>query len=100
MIESIIGVKQRDVLGPDLYIFLMAAVMNSWRSSHSYKLCVVRCKADFQLTGRRPTTKRDLEIGVLDIEYADDTALTFETREDGELIYNSPDRQALRSLGS
>lgn len=64
----------------------MAAVIKSWRSSHSYNLCTVRCKADFQLTGRRPTTKGDLEFDVTDSEYADDTVFTFESREDCERI--------------
>ena len=80
MIESIIGVKQGDILGPEIFIIFMAAVMISRRSPHSYKWCVVRCKADFQLTGRRPMTKGDLEIGVSDNEYAYDTSFTFETR--------------------
>jgi len=64
----------------------MVAVMNSWRSSHSCKLCVVRCKAKFQLTGRRPTTKGDLDLWVSDNEYANDTTFTFETLEDCELL--------------
>ncbi len=73
-------------MGPDLFIFFMAAVMKSWRSSHSYKLCVVRYKADFQVTGCRPTTKGNLEFGVSDSEYAHDTTFTFETREDCDLL--------------
>ena len=49
-LDSIIGVKQGDLLGPDLFIFFMAAVMKTWRSSYSYSLCRVNTKADFQLT--------------------------------------------------
>jgi hypothetical protein len=44
IIESIIGVKQGDILGHDLFIFFMAYVLKTWRSSysHTYKLCTVR----------------------------------------------------------
>ncbi len=52
VIDSIIGVKQGDVLGPNLFIFIMATVLKTWRSSHSYNLCTVRCKSDVQLKGR------------------------------------------------
>ena len=82
IIDSVIGVKQGDVLGPDLFIFFMAAVLKTWRSHSSYKLCTVRCKADFRLTGRKPATKGDMEIAVSDSEYADDTAFTFDSREE------------------
>jgi len=47
VVNTIIGVKQGDVLAPDLFIFFMATVMATWRFSHSYNPCVVRCKADF-----------------------------------------------------
>ena len=59
-------------MGPYLFIFFIAATMATWRSSHSYNMCVGRCKVYIQLIGRRPMTKCDLEIEVLDIEYADD----------------------------
>ena len=49
-LDSIIGVKQGDLLGPDLFTFFMAAVMKTWRSSYSYSFCCVNTKADFQLT--------------------------------------------------
>jgi len=35
-IEPIIGVKQGDILGPDLFIFFMVAVLKTWRSSYSH----------------------------------------------------------------
>ena len=84
-LDSIIGVKQGDLLGPDLFIFFMAAVMKTWRSSNSSKfsLCCVKSKADFQLTGRRPTEKGET-FSVPDSEYADDTAFLFESRADCE----------------
>ena len=68
MIDSVIGVKQGDVLGPDLFIFFMATVLKTWRSHNSYKLCTVRCKADFHLTSRKPATKGDMEIAISDSE--------------------------------
>ena len=84
-LDSIIGVKQGDLLGPDLFIFFMAAVMKTWRSSNSSKfsLCCVKSKADFQLTGRKPTEKGET-FSVPDSEYADDTAFLFESRADCE----------------
>jgi hypothetical protein len=64
----------------------MAAIMATWRSFHSYNKRVIRCKANFQLTGRRPKAKGDLEIEVSDNEYANDTTFTFESREDCERL--------------
>ena len=54
-LDSIIGVKQGDLLGPELFIFFMAAVMETWRLHHDFDLCAVRSKSDFVLTGRRPS---------------------------------------------
>ncbi|XP_066921310.1 uncharacterized protein [Clytia hemisphaerica] len=39
-IESIIGVKQGDILGPLLFIFYLAAVMISWRTTHTREVCI------------------------------------------------------------
>ena len=50
---AIIGVKQGDLLGPELFDFFIAAVMESWRSSHSYELCTFCTWPDFRMTGRR-----------------------------------------------
>ena len=73
---SIIGVKQGDLLGPDLFIFFMAAVMETWRSVHSYELCIFRTRDDFKMTGRPPMAHGE-EFAITDSEYADDTALPF-----------------------
>jgi hypothetical protein len=64
----------------------MAATLKTWRFSyfHSYTLCIVKCKSDFILTGRRSTTKRELDTTRADSEYANDTAFTFASREDCE----------------
>ena len=80
-IESIIGVKQGDVLGPVLFVLYMAALMMSWRRRYGGQLCVYRTKEDFVLTGR-PHTRRGTELAVSDSEYADDAALLFCSRED------------------
>ena len=82
---SIIGVKQGDLLGPELFIFFMAAVMITWRSEHSYERCLFRSAPDFVLTGRRPTAgSAEDEFAIIDSEYADDTALPFCSRADAE----------------
>ena len=78
---AIIGVKQGDLLGPQLFTFFMAAVMETWRSSSSYQLPTFRTARDFQMTGRRSTAQGD-EFTVSDSEYADDTALPFCSRAD------------------
>ena len=37
-LNSIIGVKHGDLLGPELFTFYMSAVLKTWRSPHSYDL--------------------------------------------------------------
>ena len=77
-----IGVKQGDILGPILLVIYIAAVMISWRTTiHQRPLCVYRTKEDFVLIGRRYNTKGS-EFSVDDSEYADNTAVVFETRSD------------------
>ena len=80
-IAAIIGVKQGDLLGPLLFTFFVAAVMETWRSSSSYQLPTFRSARDFQMTGRRSTARGD-EFTVPDELYADDTALPFCSRAD------------------
>ena len=83
-LNSIIGVKQGDLLGPELFTFYMSAVLETWRSLHSYDLCIMRSKEDFILTGRNHNKggknlngKRYTEFAVSGSEYADDTAIPF-----------------------
>ena len=70
------SIIQGDVLGPDLFIFLIAAVMETWRTEHTYDLCIFRTARDFQLEGRRPTARGET-FSIADEEYADDTAIPF-----------------------
>ena len=80
---SIIGVKQGDVLGPDLFTFYIAAIMITWRSEHNYELPLFRSNDDFVLTGRSSTAGTAAnEFSLGDSEYADDTGLLFCSRAD------------------
>ena len=81
-LSSTIGVKQGDLLGPELFTFFMAGVMETWRAGHDYEYCKLRTREDFILTGRNPNTgskhvygKQYTEFAVSDSEYADDTAI-------------------------
>ena len=76
-----IGVKQGDVLGPDLFVIYIAAIMLTWRKSFDRPVCIFLTKNDFQLTGRRFNTV-GTAFEVDDSEYTDDTAILFETRDD------------------
>ena len=97
--DSITGVKQGDLLGPNLFIFYMIAFMKTWRSSHSDNLCCVNIKADFQLIVRKHTNMSD-ESKIGDSEYLDDIAFIFDSRADCErqppLIVNHFDRWSLQ----
>ena len=79
-IKSEIGVKQGDILGPILFTIFIAAIMISWRQTHDRPLCLFHSKKDFILTGRRPKSKGS-QFSFDDSEYADDTAVLFESRE-------------------
>ena len=85
VIDSIIGVKQGDLLGPELFTFFMEAVMKTWRCDPDthYEPCLFRTAPDLQMTGRRINQSGE-DFVVPDSEYADDTAVIFQTREDVE----------------
>ena len=78
---SIIGVKQGDLLGPELFDFFIAAIMETWEATSNYELCTFRTRPDFQMTGRRVNTSGD-EFTVSDSRYADDTGMAFCSRAD------------------
>ena len=76
MLEAIVGVKQGDLLGPPLFDFYIAAIMETWRTTSTYELPLFRTRPDYQMTGRRPNTSgEDFTVG--DSEYADDTGSPF-----------------------
>jgi hypothetical protein len=54
VMQSIIGVKQGDLLGPQLFTFYICAVMQSWRSVHAHRFdqCVFRTRMDEVMCGR------------------------------------------------
>ena len=87
-IESIIGVKQGDILGPLLFIFYLAAVMISWRKLHPREVCIFHTKFDDILTGRRHSTKKCEQFSLEDSEYADDTGVLFTSRS--SVVTNLP----------
>eukprot|EP00966_Prymnesium_polylepis_P326097 7382026-Prymnesium_polylepis.1 len=62
---SIIGVKQGDLLGQNLFNFFICAIMKTWRLEPSYALCLLCSREDFTLTGRPPAT-HGVEFAVSD----------------------------------
>ena len=80
ILSSIIGVKQGNILGPILFTIFIAAIMISWRKMYDRPLCIFRTKKDLILTGHRSTTK-GIDFSLSDSEYADDTAVLFDSRE-------------------
>ena len=86
-IVCIIGVKQGDILGPILFTFFIAAIMITWRATHSQPLCLFHTKPDFKMTGRKSSEQGD-SVPITDSEYADDTAVLFTSRL--SLVTSSP----------
>ena len=89
ILSSIIGVKQGDILGPMFFTTFIAAIMITWRKIYYRSLCIFRTKKDFILTGRRSTTK-GIDFLLIDSEYADNTAVLFDSRESLETFSPLP----------
>jgi len=53
--DSIIGVKQVDLLGPQLFIFYICAIMQAWRVDHGsqYEQCRFRTRQDGVVCSRQ-----------------------------------------------
>ena len=82
-LDSIIGVKQGDIIGPILFVIFMAAITITWKKLHNYRLCIYRSKPDWVISGRRWNTgSHSDEFAVSDSLYADDSALLFCSRRD------------------
>ena len=80
-IASVIGVKQRDILGPVLLTFFIVAVMITWTATNNVTVCIFYSKNDAKLTGRSYRVRGE-NVLLLDAEYADDTAILFDNHED------------------
>ena len=55
--------------------------MITWRSKFEGELCIFRSKSDMKMTGRSYTARGE-SFPLLDSEYADDTAVVFNSRND------------------
>ena len=83
-LPSIIGMKQGNILGPVLFLFFIAAVMITWKKSCDGSFCIFRSKSDFTMKGRSHIAQGN-DVNVADSEYADDTAVLFEGRDETDV---------------
>ena len=87
-IACVIGVKQRDILGPILFTFFIAAVMITWKATNNVTACNFHSKNDAKLRGHSCRARGE-KVLLLHSEYADDTAILFDNYEDLTNCVNS-----------
>ena len=51
-IACVIGVKQRDILGPIHFTFFITVVMITWKATNNVTACIFYSRNDAKLTGR------------------------------------------------
>ena len=84
-IESIIEVKQGDILGQILLIIYMVALTNTWKQKEDILPCLFRSKQDSIITGRLCNIVRGVEeFAMTESAYADDAVFIFLSRETAE----------------
>ena len=69
-----------NILGPTLFVIFIAAIMISWRLRYDRTLCLFRTSNDFIMTGRS-CDSTGIDYTLDDSEYADDTAVIFDSRD-------------------
>ena len=84
-IESIIEVKQGDVLGPIIFIIYMVALTDTRKQKEDISPCLFRSKQDSIITELRTNIVRGVEeFAMTESAYADDAAFVFPSREISE----------------